>query len=311
MGRTASGLDQCAQMGLAVRVSVRVGLVGAGPWAGMFHAPMLSAHAGTTLEAVWSRRPEAAQELAANHGAVAAVSFEDLLARCDAVAFAVPPDIQAELAVVAARAGKHLVLEKPLAFTLEDAERLTAAVDDAGVQTVLMLRNRFTAVGQAFVETAQASPARGGVATYVAGGALEGSPFATPWRIARGALFDLGPHVLDMMDATMGRIEHVEAAGDPLRWLSVITDHEGGAVGSASLSITTPGVPGDFRFEVFTDTGPVVFDGAESDKDTGVSEALTRALARAVETGEAPLVDVHRGLHLQRLIDQVERALSA
>ena len=309
MGGDATGLDQAPEMGLAGGMSVRVGLVGAGPWAGMFHAPMLSADAGTTLGAVWSRRHEAAEALAAEHGTTAVETFEDLLARCDAVAFAVPPDVQAEMAVVAAAAGKHLILEKPLAFTLEDAERLTAAVDEAGVQTVLMLRNRFTAVGQAFVESAHASPSRGGVASFVTGAALEGSPFATPWRVERGALFDLGPHLLDLMDAAMGRIEHVEAAGDPVRWISLITHHEGGALGSASLSITTPGVTGGFRCEVFTETGPVVFDGNESDKDTGVSEAITRALARAVETGEAPLVDVHRGLHLQRLIAQVEAAL--
>jgi predicted dehydrogenase len=290
-------------------MSVRVGLVGAGPWAGMFHAPMLSAHAGTTLEAVWSRRPEAARALAADHGATAASSFEDLLTRCEAVAFAVPPDVQAELGVVAARAGKHLILEKPLAFTLEDAELLTAAVDDAGVQSVLMLRNRFTVVGQTFVEAASASPARGGVATFVTGGALEGSPFATPWRVERGALFDLGPHALDLLDAAMGRIEHVDAVGDPLRWISLTTRHEGGAVGSVSLSITTPGVTAGSRCEVFTEAGPVVFDSEESDKDIGVGEAITRALARAVETGEAPLVDVHRGLHLQRLIAQAEAAI--
>jgi predicted dehydrogenase len=296
-------------MGLGGGMSVRVGLVGAGPWAGMFHAPMLSAHAGTTLESVWSRRHEAAEALAAGHGATAAATFEDLLASCDAVAFAVPPNIQAELGVVAAGAGKHLILEKPLAFTLADAERLTAAVDEAGVQTVLMLRNRFTAIGQAFVEAARSSPARGGSGSFITGAALEGSPFATPWRIERGALFDLGPHVLDMMDAAMGRIEHVEAAGDPLRWVSVITHHEGGAIGSVSLSITTPGASGYLRCEVFTDTGPVVFDGTEADKDVGVGEAITRSLARAVETGEAPLVDVHRGLHLQRLICQVEAAL--
>jgi predicted dehydrogenase len=309
MARAGAGLDQGALFGLAGRVTVRVGLVGAGPWAGMFHAPMLSAHAGTTLEAVWARRSEAAEALAAEHGSTAVSSFEDLLDRCEAVAFAVPPDIQAELAVTAAAAGKHLILEKPLAFTLEDAERIADAVDAAGVQTVLMLRNRFTAVGQAFVETAQAATARGGVASFVTGAALDGSPFATPWRVERGALFDLGPHVLDLMDAAMGRIEHVEAAGDPVRWVSVITHHEGGAIGSVSLSITTPGVPGALRCEVFTETGPIVFDSTESDKDTGVGEALTRSLERAVDTGEAPLVDVHRGLHLQRLISQVEAAL--
>jgi predicted dehydrogenase len=297
-------------MGLAGAVNVRVGLVGAGPWAGMFHAPMLAAGAGTTLEAIWSRRHEAAEALARDHGTTAVETFEAPLDRCDAVAFAVPPDVQAELAIVAAGAGKHLILEKPLAFTLQDAERLTRAVDDAGVQTVLVLRNRFTTVGRAFVASAQASPARGGTASFITGAALEGSPFATPWRVERGALFDLGPHLLDLMDAAMGRIEHVEAAGDPVRWISLITHHEGGALGSASLSITTPGATGGFRCEVFTDAGPVVFDSSESDQDPGVSEALTRALAKAVQTGEAPLVDVHRGLHLQRLIAQVEASLS-
>ena len=117
-----------------------------------------------------------------------------------------------------------------------------------------MLRNRFTAVGQAFVEAARGSTARGGVGHIVTGAALPGSPFATPWRIERGALLDLGPHLLDLMDAAMGRIEHVDASGDPLRWISMVTHHEGGALGSASLSITTPGVTGRCRVEVFTDT---------------------------------------------------------
>jgi predicted dehydrogenase len=291
-------------------VNLRTGLVGAGPWAGMFHAPMLAAGAGTTLEAVWSRRPEAAEALAAEHGATAAASFEDLLDRSDAIAFAVPPDIQADLAVRAAAAGKHLVLEKPLGFTLAEAERLTAAVDDAGVQSVIMLRNRFTAVGREFVDRAQASPACGGVASFVTGAALSGSPFATPWRVERGALLDIGPHVLDLMDAAMGRIEHIDATGDSLRWISMIAHHEGGASSTVSISITTPGAPGKLTCEVYTEAGPVVFDGSASDEDLGVSAALTRALASAVETGEAPVVDVHRGLHLQRLLAQVEAAIA-
>ena len=290
-------------------MSLRTGLVGAGPWAGMFHAPMLAAGAGTTLEAVWSRRPEPAQALAAEHGTAAAASFEDLLERCDAIAFAVPPDIQADLAVRAAAAGKHLVLEKPLGFTLEEAERVTAAVDDAGVQTVIMLRNRFTTVGREFVERAQASRARGGVASSITGAALSGSPFATPWRVERGALLDVGPHVIDLMDAAMGRIEHIDATGDPLRWISMIAHHEGGASSAIAVSITTPGVTGALRCEVYTESGPVVFDGGASDQDEGVSGALTTALATAVETGEAPAVDVHRGLHLQRLLAQVEAAI--
>ena len=172
---------------------LRVGLVGAGPWAEEFHAPMLVGGPGTSLAGVWARRPDAAQTLAASYGAVAAASFEELVEGCDAVAFAVPPDVQAELAPRAAEAGKHLVLEKPLAFTVADAERIVATVGAADVRTLVILRNRFTAAGRAFVEAARRAPARGAQASFVTGAALGGSKFATPWRVERGALDDLGP----------------------------------------------------------------------------------------------------------------------
>ena len=115
--------------------NLRMGLVGAGPWATVVHAPLVAGGPGTSLEVVWARREDAAAELASRYGAAVAGSFEELLERCDAVAFAVPPDVQAELATRAAQAGKHLLLEKPLAFDLLDAERLAAAVEEAGVAT--------------------------------------------------------------------------------------------------------------------------------------------------------------------------------
>ena len=101
----------------------------------MFHAPMLAGASGLELSVVWARRPEAAAALAARFGVEAVGSFDGLLARCDAVAFAVPPDVQATLAVRAADSGRHLLLEKPVATTLADAERLAAAVDRAGVRS--------------------------------------------------------------------------------------------------------------------------------------------------------------------------------
>lgn len=75
-----------------------VALVGAGPWAEAVYAPMLAAGPETRLACVWSRRPQAARALAAAHGSEGVESFDALLERCDAVAFAVPPDVQAELA---------------------------------------------------------------------------------------------------------------------------------------------------------------------------------------------------------------------
>ena len=119
------------------------------------------------------------------------------------------------------------------------------------------------------------------------GAALPGSPFATQWRVERGALLDVGPHVLDLMDAAMGRVEHIDAAGDPLRWVSMTTHHEGGALGSVALSITAPSSVRRSGARWSTDAGSVVFDGAESDKDTGVGAAITRALAAAVRDGGA------------------------
>jgi predicted dehydrogenase len=290
---------------------LRVGLVGAGPWAELFHAPMISESPETTLVSVWARRPEAAASLAAAHGATALSSYDELLESCDVVAFAVPPDVQAELAPRAALAGRHLVLEKPLAFTVEGAERIAAAVEEAGVRTVLMLRNRFTEHGRRFVESARRSAARGGQATFVTGAALPGNEFATPWRVERGALFDLGPHTLDLLDAAMGTIEEVTATGDPVRWVSLVTRHEGGGIGQVSLSITTPRLEREeLRVEVFTELGAVLFDGQVSDADAGVGDALMAELASAVSTGRPSEIDVRRGLHLQRLIAQAEAGLA-
>jgi predicted dehydrogenase len=283
-------------------MTLRVGLVGAGPWAGMFHAPMLAAGPHTSLTAVWARRQEAAAELATAYDARAVESFDDLLTACDAVAFAVPPSVQAVLAPRAARAGRHLLLEKPLAFTLPEAVAIADAVDAAGVQSVVVLRNRFTDEGRAFVAQAQAGRPLGALARFVSGASLPGSVFATPWRMELGAVFDLAPHAIDLLDAALGPVIGVTAAGDPLRWIGLTLEHEGGAVSQTALSITAPGDQAPFRIEARTEEGPVVFDGERSDDDAGVQEAISTALADAVSTGVAHPIDVHRGVFLQRCL---------
>src|ERR1700754_3575338 len=108
---------------------VAVGLVGAGPWARMMHGPMLARGPHTRLAGVWARRPERAAGL----GAPVFTRIEELFDHCEAVAFSVPPAVQADLAVLAARAGKALLLEKPLADSLDGSRRLAEAVAEAGV----------------------------------------------------------------------------------------------------------------------------------------------------------------------------------
>src|SRR5690349_4857976 len=92
---------------------LRVGLVGGGPWARRVHGPSLAAHGDVDLAAVWTRRPDAAAELGAEFDAPVAPDLDALLADVDAVAFAVPPAVQGELAIRAAAAGVHLICEKP------------------------------------------------------------------------------------------------------------------------------------------------------------------------------------------------------
>src|SRR5580693_10720268 len=88
--------------------AMRFGLVGTGYWAKITHAPAIASTPGAELVAVWGRDEAAAAALAAEYGATAHADFGAFLDRVDAVAFAVPPDVQAPLALQAARMGKHL-----------------------------------------------------------------------------------------------------------------------------------------------------------------------------------------------------------
>ena len=113
-------------------MTLRVGVLGTGPWARKTHAPALAAHTGVELAGVWGRRPQAAEELAARFGGRAYADADELIADVDAVAIALPPQIQAELAVRAARAGRHLLLDKPVAATVPAARAVADAVRRRG-----------------------------------------------------------------------------------------------------------------------------------------------------------------------------------
>ena len=95
-------------------------IFGAG-WVAGEHARAYQACARTKLVAVGSRKEESARKCAEYAGAAGAfvtTDFEALLKRpeVDLVSITTPPDLHAELAVKAARAGKHVCIEKPIAL---------------------------------------------------------------------------------------------------------------------------------------------------------------------------------------------------
>ncbi|MGW7426207.1 Gfo/Idh/MocA family protein [Streptomyces sp. NPDC054813] len=284
---------------------VEVGLVGAGPWSRAMHARTLAAGPETRLAAVWARRTEAAQQTAAPYHAHVAASFDELLDRCEAVAFAVPPAVQAELAPLAARRGKALLLEKPLGPDLTAAQRVTDAVLTAGVVSQLVLTKRYHPVTQAFLEAARGHEISGARSCYLHGAFL-GGEFATGWRLEHGALLDLGPHLLDLLDAAVSPIANIRSTGDARRWIELTLEHENGAVSQASLSGSVAVPHALTRVELFGAEAPLVYDTADIDHEE-CWPVLRHTFATAVRTHESPELDAARGLYLQALIDQASR----
>lgn len=279
---------------------IRVGVAGAGHWARAFHAPMMAAGPHTILSAVYGRRIGEAAGIAETYGAFPTDDFDEFLRRCDAVTFALPPDIQCRLASIAAASGKALLLEKPLALTLNDARAMVAAIDAAGVPTQMVLSKRYSPRIREFLAKVRDFPVHGARTSFVSGAFLPDSPFATPWRLEHGAVLDVGPHVLDLLDAVAGRIESISFTGDPLDCVSVTTVHAGGAVGQAYISSVVPGYVWDCA--VFGPDGVLTAPDADDGEQEQVMLTIAEEFAEVVRTGRSHELDVHRGLYLQELI---------
>ncbi|GGO53133.1 hypothetical protein GCM10012287_39050 [Streptomyces daqingensis] len=281
---------------------IRVGLVGAGPWARGMHARMLAAGPETALVSVWARRPEAAQQIAAEHGAAPAASFDELLGSCEAVAFAVPPSVQAELAVRAARAGRALLLEKPLGLDLASARTLADAVAESGVVSQLVLSKRYHPRTREFLARAAQLKVHGARSCFLHGAFL-GGEMATGWRLEHGALLDLGPHLLDLLDMAVSPVASVRATGDARRWIELSCEHENGAVSQASLSGAVRLPRALTRVELYGQDEELVYDTADFDHEEAWP-VLRGEFAAAVRANRSSDIDVRRGLRLQELLAQ-------
>ncbi len=288
---------------------LRVGLAGAGPWARTVHAPMLATGPETTLAGVWSRTETSAESLAADHGVPAFPSFDALLDASEAVAIAVPPGVQPALAVRAARAGKALMLEKPLALDVAGAERIAEAVQDAGVGSVMVLTYRYAPKVREFLTQAATFDATGGRACFLSGVFLGGLFAGSGWRMEHGALLDVGPHILDLVDAALGPIVGVRAHGDTQGWIGVLADHESGAVSETSISCTAAITPSRTEVELYGRDGSLAVDGRSDAREVVFANLRADFAAVAASGGPHPC-DAARGLELQRILAMVEDALA-
>jgi predicted dehydrogenase len=221
---------------------MKFGLVGTGYWARVTHAPAIAATAGAELVGVWGRRPEAVRPIADEHGARAYDDFDALLDDVDAVAFSVPPHVQALLATRAARAGKHLLLDKPIALSRDDSDALVAAVADAGVASVVFFTSRFVPeVRDWLADVTTTADWDGATAHWLGDTFGEGSPYAdSQWRRDKGGLWDLAPHILSIVIPILGPVDRVTSERGQRDTTNLLLHHASGATSVATVSVEAP-----------------------------------------------------------------------
>ena len=284
-------------------MGVRFGLLGTGHWAASVHGPGLAAHPGVDLAAVWGRDASRAAALAGNLGCPGTADLDTLLGDVDAVAVAVPPDVQATLATRAAAAGAHLLLDKPVALDVAAAEALAATVAAAGVSSVVFFTARFDPGLAPWWEQLR----RGGwaVATYVEMGSVfgAGSPYeGSLWRKERGGLWDIGPHALATVTVGLGPVETVAAVAGTGDTVLVATGHRGGGAASLLLALDAPPAARERRATFYGERGVLHRPEVATPASEAYRCALDDLLAGIADGTPGHPCDVAFGLDVVRVL---------
>jgi len=195
------------------------GIVGCGMIAD-FHAQAIADTSSAKLIACYDTRPAAANQLAEKTGCRAYHKLDDLLAdpAVDVVTIGTPSGAHLEPAVAAARAGKHLIVEKPLEITLARCDRIIRECDRSGVALSTIFPSRFHAAsvemkraidqerfgrlvaGDAYVKWYRTQK-------YYDSGAWRGT-----WELdGGGALMNQAIHSVDLLLSMMGPVAEVRA----------------------------------------------------------------------------------------------------
>jgi predicted dehydrogenase len=286
---------------------MRFGVVGTGYWAREVHAAGVAAHPDAELVGVWGRDPVKADAVAGQFGARAYADLDAMVDAVDAVAFSVPPQVQAELAPLVARAGRHLLLEKPLAIGVAAADAVVDAVAEAGVASVVFFTDRFIPAAEAWLESTRG--ALGGSALWLASLQTPGNPFAgSPWRQVEGALWDVGPHALAALLPVLGPVREVTGARGPGDLVHLVLAHESGAVSTAALSLTMPPDATRFAVEFYREDGWHARPGREGDS-LPYGNALGELIGLVRDGRREHRCDVRFARDVVAILDQAERAL--
>lgn len=201
---------------------IRFGLLGCGRISKR-HSDLLGSNAidGATLSAVCDPVRERADALAAKFGVPAYYDIEEFLAQqnIDAVAVLTPSGMHPAHVIACAKAGKHVVVEKPMALRLDDADAMIRACDEAGVKLFVVKQNRFNVpvvkarealdagrFGRLILGTVRVRWCRD--QSYYDQDAWRGT-----WAYDGGVLTNQASHHVDMLEWFFGDVVSVHARG--------------------------------------------------------------------------------------------------
>lgn len=270
--------------------TLRVGVIGVGSL-GFHHARILRDVAGVEMAGVHDASPERAAHVAGELGVRGFSSLDALLGSVDAAVVAVPTTSHAEVALQAIERGVHLLIEKPIAHTLEEADAIVAAADRAGVVVATGHVERFNGALRAceqyldeprFVESHRLAPF---------------NPRGTDVAV----VLDLMIHDIDLVLGLVGRgVETLDAVGVPVLTPSVDIANarivfENGAVANITASRVSFERMRKVRF--FQRSGYISLDLAK-----GTGEFLRLKRGATLPEGDVSL------LSIANIVERVELA---
>jgi predicted dehydrogenase len=256
--------------------SLNIAIVGTGSVAD-YHVTAINHTPGAHLAAVVHYDPAQFAKIAARFG-VPCISFEDALNRADihALSLCTPSGLHAEHTIAAAGAGKHVMVEKPMALTPTDADAMIDACERAGVILAVMLQRRGEVLFQTMHQAITAGDLGGvrlGLVSlpYFRGDAYyQQAAWRGTWQLdGGGVLMNQGIHLVDLLLWYLGEPVQVYASAGTLErsidvedTLAAVLEFVSGA--RATITATTTAAPGfAHRLELYGDKGGIQIEGEQ------------------------------------------------
>jgi UDP-N-acetyl-2-amino-2-deoxyglucuronate dehydrogenase len=183
------------------------------------HLDALAKIEGLTLSAVCDILPDRAREAGERYNVPWCTRYEQMIAeaQCDAVAICTPSGLHPAHGILAARAGKHVISEKPMAITLSAADDLVRECDAAGVHLFVVKQNRLNPPVQLLKRAIDKG--RFG-RLYMANCTVrwarpqeyyDQAPWRGTWEFDGGAFMNQASHYVDLVQWLVGPVETVMA----------------------------------------------------------------------------------------------------